>query len=75
MEHTWKEHTASNGAVYLRMDDKPDALARRDRLPQGYLWQFGKKGGFVDTLDEAKAAVEAYAEYQSIPAGQRWLSL
>lgn len=77
MEHTWQElPPLSNGSQYLQMDGLEHALVRITPDPNGeYLWQFGRKSGTVATVEEAKAAVEAFEEYRHIPADQRWLSL
>lgn len=69
---TWKPH---KNAKYIELDGVKDALVRVERLGKGYLWQCGRKFGHSDTLDEAKAWVEALATHYSIPTAQRWMTI
>jgi hypothetical protein len=60
---------------YEKLSGYADTLVRTQPLPQGFLWQCGKRYGFLPTLEEARAMAEGYAVHRSIPTAQRWLTL
>lgn len=61
--HNWQPHP--HNADYLLLQGFTNALVRVKPMPLTgkYLWQFRKFACYADTVDEAKAYVEAGAEF------------
>jgi hypothetical protein len=61
-EHVWSPHPQNGN--YILLKGSPDALVRVKPMPDGrYLWQFRKVVSYAPTIQIAKNAVEAGAEF------------
>lgn len=61
LDHIWQPHAT---LPYLVLQDVKDALVRTEKMPNGfYLWQFRTTAGYSESVDAAKHAVEAAAEF------------
>lgn len=64
-DHVWHTHTTV--PHYLLLQGFTSAMVRTEPSPNGrFLWQFRKVASWAETVDEAKAYVEAGAEFFAV---------
>ena len=71
--YQWTKHRA---APYLVLQGHADAVVRITTSPNGrFLWQYARRYGYAESIEEAKDTVEALADHFSIAPAKRWMTL